>query len=435
METLAGYLSAIRHGGLDSILRTLYDESSFGVQLQRYQNLLLRMEKWANGRRAVLVSAPGRTELGGNHTDHNSGVVLAAAVHFDCLAVAAPAAGDTIRIRSEGFSDTIEVQLDDLAPRKEEEGTSTALVRGVVHGFKAKGWSVGTFDACVSGDVPVGSGLSSSAAFEICVGQILNYLFNEGKVDPVSLASIGRKAENVHFGKPCGFMDQITCAAQGIVSIDFKSQISPVVQDIDFDFNDTDYQLAVVDTGVDHVDLTPDYAAIPEEMGRAARVFGQDVARGLTIQQVLDAAPQIRREAGDRALLRLIHFIEESDRALQQADALRSGDLDQYLRLVNASGDSSWRLLQNCSSPTNFMEQGIPVALTLTERFLQKEGAWRVQGGGFAGTIQAYIPHDRFEAYRVFMDTIFGPGSTLPLMVRKPGNEYIRPSWTGGEDG
>ena len=393
------------------------------------------MEKWFSGQQVILVSAPGRTELGGNHTDHNGGVVLAAAVHFDCLAVAAPTEGNIIRIWSEGFPDTIKVRLDDLAPRKEEEGTSAALVRGVVHGFKAGGWTIGAFDACISGDVPIGSGLSSSAAFEICVGQILNSLFNDEKVGPVDLAAIGRKAENIHFGKPCGFMDQITCAAQGILSIDLQDQTLPIVHEIDFDFGDSGYQLAMVDTGSSHADLTLEYAAIPEEMGRAARVLGQDVARGLTMEQVLDAAPQIRREAGDRALLRLIHFIEESERAVRQADALRSGDMDTYLELVNASGDSSWRLLQNCISTTNFLEQGIPVALTLTERFLQGDGAWRIQGGGFAGTIQAYVPYDRFETYRTLMDAVFGPASTLPLLVRKPGNVCIQPTWADRENG
>jgi len=430
METLAEYLNAAKTGGLNSTLRTLYGESAVDVQAHRYQNLLARMDGWTSGSHAVLVTAPGRTELGGNHTDHNNGVVLAAAVHFDCLAVASPVDGTTIRIRSEGFPDIIEVELDDLGHRKEEEGTSTALVRGVLAGFKSGGWNIGAFDACISGNVPVGAGLSSSAAFEICLGQILNHLFNAGEVFPLGLAVIGRKAENVHFGKPCGFMDQIACAAQGILSIDFHDQTDPKLQEVEFDFSDNGYQLAVVDTGGSHADLTPEYAAIPEEMKLAARVFGQDYARGLKMQQVLDAATQIRSVAGDRALLRLIHFIEENERAILQADALRSGDMERYLELVNASGDSSWRLLQNCVSTTNFMDQGIPLALTLTERFLEGKGAWRVQGGGFAGTIQAYVPNERFEEYRIFMDEFFGVGSTLPLLVRKPGNEYIRPDKT-----
>ncbi|MBI9079990.1 MAG: galactokinase [Pseudodesulfovibrio sp.] len=398
-------------------------------------NLFRRMESWSVGTRAVLVSAPGRTELGGNHTDHNNGVVLAAAVHLDCLAVASPTDGNGIRIRSEGFAESIEIELDDLSPRKGEEGTSAALVRGVAHGFREAGHGIAPFDACLAGDVPMGSGLSSSAAFEVCIGQIFNQLFNDGRVLPIELARIGRMAENVYFGKPCGFMDQITCAMQGVLSIDFQDQSEPLVQEIEFDFADSGYQLAVVDTGGSHADLTPEYAAIPDEMKRASRLFGQEMARGLTLQQVLDKASEIRREVGDRPLLRLIHFIEENERAIHQAAALRSGDMEQYLDMVNASGESSWRLLQNCISTTNFMEQGIPLALTLTERFLQGKGAWRIQGGGFAGTIQAYVPNDRFEAYQTFMDGLFGPGSVLPLQVRKPGNDCICPGGTDGRRG
>jgi len=435
VETLAGYIDAAEGGGLDAALVTLYGRQALPAQLQRCLSLFRRMESWSTGTRAVLVSAPGRTELGGNHTDHNNGVVLAAAVHLDCLAVASPTDGKVIRIRSEGFAGIIEIELDDLSPRKEEEGTSAALVRGVAHGFRAAGYALAPFDACLAGDVPMGSGLSSSAAFEVCIGQIFNQLFNAGSIPPIELARIGRMAENVHFGKPCGFMDQIACAVQGILSIDFYDQSLPRVREVEFDFVDSGYQLAVVDTGGSHADLTPEYAAIPDEMARAAKVFGQEMARGLTIRQVLDKASQVRREAGDRAVLRLIHFIEENERAVRQADALRSGDMELYLDMVNASGDSSWRLLQNCISTTDFMEQGIPLALTLTERFLRGEGGWRIQGGGFAGTIQAYVPNDRFEAYRTFMDGLFGSDSVLPLRVRRPGNECIRPSGAGRRNG
>ena len=435
MQTLASYRKSLARGELDSLLCSLYGESEVKVQSQRYHNMLSRMEKWTKGNRAVMVSIPGRTELGGNHTDHNNGVVLAAAIHFDCLAVACPVDGQTIRIRSQGFADTIEVELGDLGHRKDEQETSAALVRGIIAGFRERGLQVGAFDACIASDVPVGAGLSSSAAFEVCVGQILNHLFNDGSIDPLELAFIGQRAENVYFGKPCGVMDQIACAVQGILSMDFQDQAAPMVRQVEFDFADTGYQLAVVDTGGSHADLTFEYAAIPDEMRRAARVFGQDAARGLTVRQVLDAAPQVRREAGDRALLRLIHFIEENDRAMEQADALGAGDMDRYLDLVKASGDSSWRLLQNCVSTSDFGEQGIPLALTMTERFLQGEGGWRVQGGGFAGTIQVFVPRDRFKAYAMFMEGLFGHGSTLPLLVRNPGKEFIESCMNSREEG
>ena len=426
MEQAALFLQALERGGFDSLLIELYGESSMPVQRQRYRSLIARFEKWAGEGPVALVSVPGRTELGGNHTDHNHGVVLAAGVHFDCLAVARPVESSAIRIRSEGFPNIIEVDVSDIAPRVEEEGSSTALVRGVVAGFVAHGWTVGGFDACVSGDVPVGAGLSSSAAFEVCVGQILNQIFCDGERTPLELAAVGREAENEYFGKPCGFMDQLACATQGILSIDFMTPETPKVREIDFDIDATGYQLVVVDTGGSHADLTPDYAAIPDEMFRAAQALGRDVARGLTVRQVMDNTSAIRRAAGDRGVLRLIHFIEESDRAEAQADALANGDMERFLGLVNRSGDSSWRLLQNCFSPTNPLEQGIPLALTLTERFLDGKGAWRIQGGGFAGTVQAYVPNDMVAAYKEFMTGVFGKGAVLPLYIRKPGLDRIR---------
>ena len=433
MQTVLSYVDAAGRGKLDSALVTLYGSQALSMQRQRCISLLHRMEKWIGNAKAVLVSAPGRTELGGNHTDHNNGVVLAAAVDFDCLAVASPCGTNVIHVQSEGVSGVIEVDLDDLSPRKEEVGTPAALIRGVADGFVQAGYVMKGFDACISGNVPMGSGLSSSAAFEVGIGQIFNQLFNEGSVPPVELARIGRRAENLHFGKPCGFMDQIACAVQGVLSIDFLDVEAPVVTEVDVDFEASGYQLAVVDTGGDHADLTPEYAAIPEEMTRAAQVLGQDFARGLTMEQVLASASEIRQQVGGRALLRLMHFIEESERAKLQADILRQGDFQKYLELVNASGDSSWKLLQNCISTVHSDEQPITVALALTERFLQGVGAWRIQGGGFAGTIQAYVPIDRFADYKAYMETVFGFGAVLPLSIRKPGNELILPQGVGEE--
>lgn len=427
MDSVDATLRAVTGGRLDRVLAALYGEERVPVQRQRYHNLLSRMRKWAGDRECLLVTTPGRTELGGNHTDHNHGVVLAAGVHFDILAAVAPTDTGVIRVRSHGFTEIGDVAVGDLAFRAEEAGTATALVRGVAAGFAARGWNVGGFDACVDGAVPLGVGLSSSAAFEVCMGQALNQLYNGGERTPVELAVVGREAENTYFGKPCGLMDQLACAVQGILSIDFASPETPLVTPVDFDFGTTGYQLVVVDTGGSHADLTPEYAAIPAEMEKAARVLGRDKARGLTIGQVLDNAGRIRREAGDRPLLRLIHFIEESDRAVGQAEALTLGDMDRYLDLVRRSGDSCWRLNQNCISTTDYLDQPIPVALALTRRFLADDGAWRIQGGGFAGTIQAYVPVDRVDGYREFMETVFGRGAVLPVRVRKPGFDVIRP--------
>jgi len=424
-EAVTACRRRLEDGGLDGLLAEFYGPEAVPAQRLRYRDLLDRMASCGQAGRAVLVSVPGRTELGGNHTDHNHGVVLAAGVHFDCLALAVAVDEPRIRVRSEGFADEIEVSLDDLEPRPEERERPVALVRGVAHALRRAGYAVGGFDACVSGGVPMGVGLSSSAAFEVCVGRILSELCNGGRIDPVTLARCGQAAENIHFGKPCGLMDQLACACQGVVSIDFADPENPAVRIVDFDFESSGYRLAVVDTGGSHADLTPDYAAIPGEMRRAAGVLGRDVARGLTVDDVLAAAPRLRREAGDRAVLRLLHFIEESDRAEAEAEALGRGDMAGFLGLARASGDSSWRLLQNCFSPSQPLTQPIPLALALTERFLGGDGAWRVQGGGFAGTIQAYVPLDRFEAYRAFMEGVFGPGTLLPLRIRRPGREVV----------
>lgn len=421
------YRRLVEDGRLDVLLAELYGAEELAAQRQRYLGLLTRMERDAPEGRTVLLSVPGRTELGGNHTDHNHGVILAAGVHFDCLAVAVAVDEPRIRLWSEGFPGTIEVALDDLEPRRDEHGAPAALVRGVAHALMQAGCKVGGFDAGVAGNVPMGTGLSSSAAFEVCLARIHSELYNGGNIDLVTLARCGRAAENVHFGKPCGLMDQLTCACQGVVAIDFTDPERPAVRRVDFDFDTTGYRLAVVDTGGSHADLTPDYSAIPEEMGRAARALGQETARGLTVERVLAEAPRLRREAGDRAVLRLLHFIEESDRAAAEAEALAGGDMAGFLDRVRASGDSSWRLLQNCFSPSQPLTQPIPLALALSERFLGGEGAWRVQGGGFAGTIQTYVPETRFEAYRAFMEAVFGPGSVLPLRIRHPGNAVVLP--------
>jgi galactokinase len=427
MADLAVCRCRIESGEVDRVLADLYGPDAVSVQRQRYAALLRRMDGEERTCDALLISVPGRTELGGNHTDHNRGVVLAAGVHLDCLALAVPVDEPMVRLRSEGFPGTIRVNLDDLNPRPGERGMPAALVRGVAHAFRQAGYAVGGFEACVASDVPMGGGLSSSAAFEVCIGRIFNELYNDGAVGDVDLARYGQAAENVHFGKPCGLMDQLACACQGIASIDFADPDDPLVRQVDFDPEQSGYRLCVVDTGGSHEDLTPDYAAIPEEMGRAARALGQEFARGLTLERVLGAVPQLRREAGDRGVLRLIHFIEESDRARREAEVLEKGDVPEFFRLVRESGDSSCRLLQNCFSPSHPLVQPIPLALALTERLLGDRGGWRIQGGGFAGTIQAFVPEAEFESYRKCMDEIFGPGAVLPLRVRRPGSAVIFP--------
>lgn len=418
-------------------LRRLYQAEDEEWQRERMISLLHRHHRRFGAERMLLVSAPGRTELGGNHTDHQHGRVLAAAVHLDCLAAAAPNGTGRIHFSGDGSDAEIVVDGTDTRPKPEEEGTPRALVRGVVAGFRERGLETGGFDACLHATVRPGTGLSSSAAFSVLTGEICNLLFNGNRLGPLDLALIAQSAENGYFGKPCGLMDQLACAAGRILHIDFNDPVQPGIEVIDSSPFTSRYCLAVVDTGGSHSGLTDEYAAIPEEMSRAALALGQPFARGLAIAQACAGLPQLRRQAGDRAILRLFHFIRENDRVMAMAEALRAGDTGAYLQLVQDSGDSSWRLLQNCTSRASSQEQGVALALALTEMFLA-DGAWRVHGGGFAGTIQVYVPRERFEAYRQYMEGVFGRGCVIELQVGRPGVCAILPDGrllTAGQEG
>ena len=430
-DTLGDYVDALKSGSLDADLLALYGKAELAIQKLRYARLLETMQnRFAPDTAAVIIS-PGRTELGGNHTDHNHGQVLAAAVHLDCVAVAAPAPGMQAVIHSSGFPELIRVDLSDLAPRPAERGQSESLVRGVAAGLAEKDCRIGGFTACVNSTVLPGSGLSSSAAFGVLLGAIFNHLFNSSGTTALNLAGIAMLAENEFFGKPCGFMDQLTCALGGVLHIDFNSHLDPDAERIDFEFTRAGYQLAVVDTGGNHAELTPEYAAITKEMGAAALLLGKEVLRGVSIGEVIQAIPRLRQKAGDRAILRTIHFVEENQRVGAMVAALSQNQVEAYLKLVSASGASSWRLLQNCFRTSTPQMQGIPLALTLTERFLGGNGACRVHGGGFEGTIQAYVPTAQFDDYRQFMERVFGPGSVMALRIRRPGVSRLRP---GGLD-
>lgn len=420
------YLNCVSGDLGTSSIRRLYGPPDEERQRERMIGLLHRHRSRFGAERLLLVSAPGRTELGGNHTDHQHGRVLAAAIHLDCLAAATPNGTDRVRLSGEGGEADIVIDGSDTRPRTEEEGTALALVRGVLAGCQARGLKVGGFDACIDATVMPGTGLSSSAAFSVLIGEICNLLFNGNRLGPVDLALIAQSAENRYFGKPCGLMDQLACAAGGVLHIDFNDPGQPEIEAIERCPFAACYCLAVVDTGGSHSDLTEEYAAIPGEITRAARVLGRSCARGLEIAQVCAALPDLRRQAGDRAILRLVHFIRENDRVMAMAEALRAGDTGTYLQLVRASGDSSWRLLQNCASRTSSEEQGVALALALTEIFLA-DGAWRVHGGGFAGTIQVYVPRELFEAYRLYMEGVFGKGCVIELQVGRPGVCAILP--------
>ena len=369
----------------------------------------------------TFVSSPGRTELGGNHTDHNDGRVLCAAVHLDALACVAPRDDMVAELYSEGWDEPFRVDLRDLEPRPAERGRPESLIRGVAAALSRRGGMVGGFCGRMTSAVPAGSGLSSSAAVEVLFGQIQNSLYNQGRIPPVEIAMIGKEAENVHFGKPCGLMDQMACALGGISAIDFGRPDKPRWSRVSFDFEKAGYALAVVKAGGDHADLTDAYAAIPAEMRAVAELFGLPSLRKLSLDKLARKSAEIREAAGDRALLRAIHFVNENERAEAMAKALDDGKIKKYLKLVRRSGDSSWRLLQNVTVPGAVRDQSLAVAIELSTAFIGKDGAARVHGGGFAGTIQAYVAMDRAEEYGEYMDARFGQGATTILHIRPDG--------------
>lgn len=371
-----------------------------------------------------VYSAPGRTELGGNHTDHNNGRVIASSVHLDSLAVVTPRDTGMIRLNSEGFAETFEVSLDDLEPSADEHGSSAALIRGVAAGIASAGGRIGGFDCNVESRVLPGSGLSSSASFEVLVATILNDLYNDGELSTVQLAKISQSAENDFFGKPCGLMDQLACITGGIVAIDFADPVAPDVGALSYSFHEHDLELLVVDTGGNHADLTADYAAVTEEMQSVAGYFGLERLRGLTTDELMQNICGLRKQTNDRAILRALHFLNENERVTAMVAALRQDDIAEYLRLVTESGDSSWRLLQNCFTPKEPHDQGVTLAIAVTRQFLDSNGlpgACRVHGGGFAGTIQAYVPHEAVQDYTELIEGVFDRGVVTPLTVRSVG--------------
>ena len=367
-----------------------------------------------------LLSVPGRSEVGGNHTDHEHGRVLACAVDLDIIASARATESTVVRVRSEGFEPDI-VDLSCLTPREEERNTSAALIRGVCARLRQLGWRVGGFDAFTTSRVLKGSGLSSSAAFEVMVAAIVSHLYNGGRIDPVEMAKAGRVAEGEFFGKPCGLMDQTACAVGGFITIDFADNEHPVIEKLDFDFGSAGHRLCIVDTAGDHADLTPDYAAVRQEMEAVARMLGHEVLRDCDEAEFYRSLAAIRRQAGDRAALRAIHFFGDNARVAEQTAALRRGDFSTFKRLVVESGRSSAMYLQNTYSVRSPAHQGLSLALALAERLLAGRGAWRVHGGGFAGTIQAFVPDDMVAEFAAAMDGVFGENACHILNVRPVG--------------
>lgn len=365
----------------------------------------------------MVFSAPGRTELAGNHTDHNCGKVLAAPVNLNIKGDVSPRSDSTVVFESRGYS-AFEINLDDLEPVESEAGTTAALVRGVAAGIVKRGGNVGGFDAGIKSSIPAGSGLSSSAALEILLGTVFNTLFNNGRFDRTDLALIGQEAENTYFGKPCGLMDQLACASRGIVKIDFKDPLSPVITPVNVRFEELGYNIIIVNTGSDQSDLTEDYAAVPAEMLSVAKFFGKQNLRQVDEKLFHDNINEARKALGnDRAVLRAAHFFEENRRVDLMTDALMNRKIRSYLEYMRQCGESSVSLLQNAFSPSHPQNRQMVLALALSTRILGAEGACRVHGGGFAGTIQACVPSDYRGRYIEQMERVFGKGSALVVKV------------------
>lgn len=410
------------NNGNNPAFKELYGTNNLELQEQakRYISLLEDFKSRFGHAEAALFSSPGRTEIGGNHTDHNYGRVLAGAVNLDNIAVAAPNNNNVIRIKSIGYPD-FEVSLDDFAINESEFFTSASLVKGICARLKELGYQIGGFDACIEGRVPKGSGLSSSASFEVLIGAILSHLFNNGKLDPVENAKIGQWAENNYFGKPCGLMDQTACSVGGFITIDFENPAKPIVKALDFDFTKTNYALIITDTGGNHADLNDEYASLPIEMKSVAAEFGVDVLRKVSLEELIERIPNIREKVGDRAILRAIHFENDNQRVVDQVLALESNDFQGFLEMVIDSGHSSYMYNQNIYPVNNVREQGVSLGLALSELELKGKGAWRVHGGGFAGTIQAFVPNEIIDDYIKTLEHVFGAGRCHKLFIRKKG--------------
>lgn len=412
----------ITNGEFDSIFSTLYGDVDFAKQ--RYCKAVDAFNEIFGEREDYLLfSAPGRTEVGGNHTDHQHGCVLAGSVNLDVIAVVSLNNENVVRIKSEGYEmDT--VSLDELEVNPKEEGKAIALIRGMLAEMKKAGHTVGGFDAYTTSNVLKGSGLSSSAAFEVLVGTIIKGAFNND-VDAVTIAKMAQVAENKYFLKPCGLMDQMASSVGGFTAIDFADVQNPVISSVDFDLSSHGFSLCIVNTGGNHADLTADYASVPQDCFMVAKALGKEYLREVDPNEFYKNIEYLRKTCKDKAVLRAFHFFNENERAVKEKEALQNNDFKEFLRLVNESGNYSYKYLQNVYSASNPNEQGLSLALALSEKVLNGEGAHRVHGGGFAGTIQAFVPNEKLEVYVETLEAVFGKDSCYVLNIRPVGGIQI----------
>ncbi|MCH5324812.1 MAG: galactokinase [Eubacterium sp.] len=414
---------------ITSGLTELYLKHEIEAQKERYAKATKAFCEFFNTDDTGLryFSAPGRTEVGGNHTDHNHGKVLAASVNLDVIAVVKETGDGKITIKSEGFP-VDEISIDDLEARESEKNTSAALIRGVAAGFAAQGLAIGGFQAYTVSSVLKGSGLSSSAAFEVLTGTILSGLFNRGAISPVTIAQIAQLAENVYFGKPSGLMDQMASSVGGFTAIDFKNTKAPIIENIPLKFEKFNHALCIIDTKADHADLTAEYSAIPNEMKQIANYFSVDYLREICRADVILNINLLREQFGDRAVLRALHFFDENERVDKLAHSLKNGNFDDFLSSINESGNSSYKYLQNIFAVSDHTSQAIGIALNVAEHALARKGACRVHGGGFAGTIQAFVPLELLKRFKMDMEKVFGAGSCHILTIRSIGGTEVLPN-------
>jgi len=425
MKLTKDIITEINEGKFDERLLDIYvDDSMLSYQKDRYIKAIEKFESLYGQSEVEIYSAPGRSEVGGNHTDHQRGQVLACGLNLDVIAIVKKTDDGVISIVSDDYN-IKDISTEDLAKRDEEENTSEALIRGVSKRLADEGYAIGGFKAFMTSDVLRGSGMSSSAAFEVIVGTIISGLYNDMKISPVFIAQASQYAENVYFGKPSGLMDQMASSVGSLVNIDFEDVKNPVINKVEVDFEKYAHSLCIVDTKGSHADLTPEYGAVPTEMKEVAAFFGKDVLREVPEEEFYANVAKIKEKTGDRAVVRAMHFYFDHNNVTDEVNALKSGDFEAFKKFITASGNSSFKYLQNVFAASDVRNQGLSVGLAVSEHFLKGKGAVRVHGGGFAGTIQAFVPNDMVADYRKEMDRVFGEGSCHVLKVRKYGGMKV----------
>ena len=425
MELTKSIIFKIQSGDFDERLLDIYvDENVLDYQKERYIKAIKKYEELYGEGEVEIYSAPGRSEVGGNHTDHQRGQVLACGLNLDVIAIVSKTNDDIIKIVSDDYN-IKDINVNDLSKKDSEENTSESLIRGVAKRLKDEGYTVGGFKTFMTSDVLRGSGMSSSAAFEVAIGTIISGLYNNMEISPVFIAQASQYAENVYFGKPSGLMDQMASSVGSLVNIDFKDTKNPVIKKVDVDFAKFSHSLCIVDTKGSHADLTPEYAAVPIDMKKVAAYFGKEVLREVDEDKFYANISDIREKVGDRPVVRAMHFFFDHNTVTKEVNALEAGDFEEFKKHISASGNSSFKYLQNVYPASDVANQGLSVGLGVSERILDGKGAVRVHGGGFAGTIQAFVPNDMVSEYREEMDKLFGEGSCHVLKVRKYGGMKV----------